>query len=182
MLTVTFIRHGESEDNLRGVWAGWKDAPLSALGPDLTFIHLQQAYALGQRFKTVNLDAIYSSDLKRAHSTALALNDARPAEQQIPLTVNPKLREQHFGIAEGHKWALHPPLGISLEELFEQGIYPVLPGRDAKYPEGESLNDLAKRCEEALRECVLPHLNTRLNSDGTAKNSHIAITSHGLCI
>ncbi|KAI9458819.1 hypothetical protein F5148DRAFT_1219875 [Russula earlei] len=29
---LTFIRHGESTDNLRSIWAGWKDAPLSNHG------------------------------------------------------------------------------------------------------------------------------------------------------
>ncbi|KZP33702.1 phosphoglycerate mutase [Athelia psychrophila] len=31
-IEVTFVRHGESTDNLRSVWAGWEDAPLSNHG------------------------------------------------------------------------------------------------------------------------------------------------------
>lgn len=40
MITVTCVRHGESTDNLRQVWAGWKDAPLSQHGMNvrLTFL------------------------------------------------------------------------------------------------------------------------------------------------
>jgi len=32
MITVTLVRHGESTDNLKRIWAGWKDAPLSQHG------------------------------------------------------------------------------------------------------------------------------------------------------
>ena len=50
----------------------------------------------------------------------------------------------------------------------------MLPSRQDKFPEGENLEELAQRAKEAIAECVLPHLH----EDGT----HIAITSHGLCI
>lgn len=61
-----------------------------------------------------------------------------------------------------------------MEELISKNVFPVLEARDAKYPEGESLEDLARRAEEAIRECVIPHIQ----QDG----AHIAIASHGLCI
>jgi broad specificity phosphatase PhoE len=64
-----------------------------------------------------------------------------------------------------------------MEELYKEGIFPVLRARDAKFPEGESLDDLAVRAEKALAECVLPHL-----AAGARGNLHIAIASHGLCI
>lgn len=65
------------------------------------------------------------------------------------------------------------PEGITREELYQKGIYPVLEHRYEKYANGESLNDLATRAEAALRECVFPHLDA---------DAHIAIASHGLCI
>lgn len=61
-----------------------------------------------------------------------------------------------------------------MQELYDKGIFPVLSGgRNVKFPEGESLNDLARRAEEAIAECVLPHIQS---------DSHIVIASHGLCI
>ncbi|KAJ6588871.1 phosphoglycerate mutase [Mycena capillaripes] len=165
MLTVTFIRHGQSEDNVKSIWAGWKDAPLSEL-----------AAALGQAFlkSDTKFDFIYASDLLRADATGKAVLKYH-ASPKPPFTSDKRLREQHFGIAEGQPWVIETPRGHSLAKLYEQGIFPVLRSRDAKFPEGESLNDLALRAEKAIADCVVPHLSTK-------GDVHIAIASHGLCI
>ncbi|KAF8875423.1 phosphoglycerate mutase [Gymnopilus junonius] len=167
------IRHGESEDNLKSIWAGWRDAPLSDLGK-------KQANALGTAFAPVPITHIYASPLLRAHTTAQYVQHHQP-DPKPPLTLNPNLREQHFGIAEGNPWILHQPEGTTLEELYEQKAFPVLYGRGEKFPEAESLDDLARRAEVGISECVLPHLSGA--ADGTESNGvHIAIASHGLCI
>ncbi|KAJ4473119.1 phosphoglycerate mutase [Lentinula aciculospora] len=140
---VTFVRHGESQDNLKEIWAGWKDAPLSDF-----------AAAAGEFFSTTKFDIIYVSPLLRANATAQAIH-GRQQEPFPSFIVTPNIREQHFGIAEG--------------------IYPVLYHRDEKFPDAESLNDLASRAEAAIAECVIPHLQ----SEG---HTHIAMVSHGLCI
>ncbi|KAJ7211317.1 phosphoglycerate mutase [Mycena pura] len=156
------IRHGQSLDNVKWVWAGWKDSPLSELAE------------LGQAFlkSNTNFDFIYTSDLLRAYATGQAVLDAQT--RTPPFTSSQKLREQHFGIAEGHPWVIETPPNQPLEELYKQGIFPVLP-RDAKFPDGESLEDVARRAEEALAEFVVPHL-------AADHDLHIAITSHGLFI
>ncbi|KAF8068834.1 phosphoglycerate mutase [Lyophyllum atratum] len=168
MITVTFIRHGESEDNTRSVWAGWKDAPLSELGKSWR----RQAQAVGKYFALTDFDYVYASPLLRAHATGKAVHEAQP--QGPPFSVNPKLREQHFGIAEGNPWVMEVPKGLTDQELMDKKIFPVLPTRGDKFPEGESLEDLAQRAEEAVAECVLPHIEEH--------GVHIAIASHGLCI
>uniref|UniRef100_A0A0W0GCJ5 Phosphoglycerate mutase n=1 Tax=Moniliophthora roreri TaxID=221103 RepID=A0A0W0GCJ5_MONRR len=169
MLTVTFIRHGESLDNLRSIWAGWKDAPLSDLGR-------KQAAAAGRYFSTTPFKAIYASPLLRAHATAQAVRDANTATPDLPVTANPKLREQHFGVAEGNKWAIDlPERYSSSEEAFKDKVYPVLYERHEKFPEGETLDDLARRSEEAIAECVLPHMKA-------GEEGHIILASHGLAI
>ncbi|KAJ2925432.1 hypothetical protein H1R20_g11725, partial [Candolleomyces eurysporus] len=165
MVTVTFIRHGQSEDNVHDIWAGWKDAPLSALGR-------RQAQALGRSFASTTITRIYTSDLLRAHATAKAVHDHH-AEPKPPFTPSELLREQHFGVAEGKEWAIDIPEGTTREELQKKGIYPVYWGRDEKFDGGESLDDLFRRSEEALKEFVFPYLDT---------DDHIAIASHGLCI
>ncbi|KAJ6470069.1 phosphoglycerate mutase [Mycena vitilis] len=169
MLTITFIRHGQSEDNVKSIWAGWKDAPLSELG-------LKQAAALGQAFVESNtkFDSIYASDLLRANWTGQAVHKSH-ASPKPPFVSDKRLREQHFGIAEGHPWVIETPPGKTLEELYEEKIFPVLKARDAKFPQGESLDDLARRADEAIADCVVPHL-------ATEDDVHIAIASHGLCI
>jgi len=165
MISVTFIRHGESEDNSRGVWAGWKDSPLSALGR-------KQAQAVGEAFSGVKLDYIYASTLLRAYATGQAVCDAQPSPKP-PFTANPNLREQHFGIAEGHPWVELAP-DQTEEEMMAMNMFPPLSSHSAKFSGGESIDDLARRAEEAARECVLPHVL----EDGV----HVAIASHGYCI
>ncbi|KAF9528355.1 histidine phosphatase superfamily [Crepidotus variabilis] len=169
-LIVTFIRHGQSEDNVKSIWAGWKDAPLSELGN-------KQAAALGRSLSSTHLTHIYASPLLRAHQTAQHVLSFQ-AEPKPPLTLNPNIREQKFGIAEGHGWTLQPPQGVPLEKLYADGLYPVLYGREEKFPGGESLNDLRERARKGLRESVLSHLN---EVQGGA-DVHIALASHGLCI
>ncbi|ETW81709.1 hypothetical protein HETIRDRAFT_25713, partial [Heterobasidion irregulare TC 32-1] len=166
------IRHGESTDNLRSVWAGWEDAPLSNHGK-------QQARAMGQSFTETRFTAIYASTLKRAFTTAQALYDGQK-DPKPTFTSSPLLREQHFGIAEGKPWTYHREKGMTLEEQFDQGKFPVLHHDDEKFPGGESLNDLAARANRAIEELVLPHVWTAAKEG--EKGVHIALVSHGLCI
>ncbi|KAK0192914.1 histidine phosphatase superfamily [Armillaria mellea] len=171
MITIIFIRHGESEDNPRGIWAGWKDAPLSELG-------IKQAMALGDHLSTTRINLIYSSPLLRARQTGEAVQSG----QSIPpaLITNPHLREQHWGIAEGHPACSHAPLNVTHEEAFKVGIFPrtALLDDDGRFPGGERRNDLKARADMAIKECVLPHLTEENFRNGL----HVAFTSHGLCI
>ncbi|KAH9080644.1 phosphoglycerate mutase-like protein [Lactarius deliciosus] len=168
----TFIRHGESIDNLRSVWAGWKDAPLSNHDDN-------QARALGEYFADTHFTAIHASDLKRAFTTAQALydhqKDPKPSFDSSEL-----LREQNFGVAEGKPWSFKSDPALTPEEHMAKGVYPVLYGDDEKFPEGESTKDLAERARTALAKFVLPHV-WQVAKEGKT-GIHIAIVSHGLCI
>ncbi|KAG2008753.1 hypothetical protein CC2G_014147 [Coprinopsis cinerea AmutBmut pab1-1] len=180
MITITFIRHGESEDNKKRIWAGWKDAPLSKLGQ-------RQAQAVGEFFANTRFTHIYASDLRRAHDTGKAVHSRLQQDPKPPFTVTPLVREQNFGVAEGNAWIVSIPEGSTREEQYSQGVYPVLWERHEKFDGGESLDDLARRAEEALRECVWPHLVRAVeggNTSGSGGDSgvHIAIASHGLAI
>jgi len=170
-VTFTFIRHGESTDNLTSAWAGWKDSPLSNHG-------MNQAKALGRSFAKTHFLAIHASPLKRALWTAQAVRDAQA--EQPPLTTSPLLREQHWGVAEGKPWTMHMEQGLTLEEHFARGLYPVLNSRSQKFPEGESLDDLAARAKKAVDDLLMSYVwqAARAGDQGL----HIAIVSHGLCI
>lgn len=60
------IRHGETEWNVKGVFRGRVDVPLSDAG-------VKQAEALGNYLSEVDFEAIYSSPLKRSLDTAMAI-------------------------------------------------------------------------------------------------------------
>ena len=61
-----------------------------------------------------------------------------------------------------------------------KGIYPVPHGKDGKFPDGESLDDLARRAKEAIITLVLPHV-WQTAKEGKA-GVHVAVVGHGLCI
>jgi probable phosphoglycerate mutase len=88
-LDLLLVRHGQSEWNALGRWQGQQDPPLSELG-------LQQAahaaHVLGA------LDVIISSDLERAHHTALVIAERLGVG---PVLVDPRLRERHAGEWQG---------------------------------------------------------------------------------
>jgi len=126
----------------------------------------QQAQACGATFARTPLAAIYASPLDRAHTTARAIHATQP-QPQPPLVLAPDLREQHFGIAEGHSW-------LARDGNPKVKVFPALSGRDDKFPGAESLNDLRRRAERALDELILPWLG------GPAGDVHLAVVSHGV--
>ncbi|KAF8513760.1 histidine phosphatase superfamily [Gautieria morchelliformis] len=162
MITISFVRHGESTDNLKAIWAGWKDAPLSNHG-------IKQAKACGQTFSNYRLASIYSSPLSRAHTTAKAIYDAQ-ADPRPPFIVSPDLREQHFGVAEGEPWTYDSEAQIDLERK----VFPVL--------NGESLNDLELRVNRALEDLIMPWVYSDKSYGKGEGEVHLAVVSHGLCI
>lgn len=70
--------------------------------------------------------------------------------------------------------------GLTLEEHFSRGIWPVLHERWQKFPEGESLDDLATRAAQAVEEIIMPYVIQGIREG--KRGLHIAIVSHGLCI
>ncbi|KAI0252446.1 phosphoglycerate mutase, partial [Lactifluus subvellereus] len=164
------IRHGESTDNLRSIWAGWRDAPLSNHG---------MSRALGEFFADTHFTAIHTSDLKRAFTTAQALHE-RQKDPKPTFDSSELLRELNCGIAEGKPFSRRLDPDSTLEEQMEMGIYPILYGADEKFPGGESGNDLAERAKKAITQLVLPHVWQAAKQGRT--EIHVAIVAHGLCI
>jgi len=90
MLHLILIRHGETEWNAQGRYQGQSDVPLSDLG-------MQQAELLAERLMDLKIDAIYTSDLKRAWMTATTI----AKNHNLKINPEPRLRELKFGILEG---------------------------------------------------------------------------------
>src|SRR5262249_4760161 len=88
------FRHGETDWNREGRLQGHTDTPLNATG-------VAQAERLSESLRPHRLDAVVSSDLSRALTTAQIVADAL----RVPLLVDPGLRETDVGAAEGLLWA-----------------------------------------------------------------------------
>lgn len=84
------VRHGQTAGNVSHQLIGHTDMPLDDLG-------LDQARQVGLHMRAVRLDAVITSPLARARVTASEI--AR--HQAIELQVDDRLKEMHFGDAEG---------------------------------------------------------------------------------
>ncbi|WP_105142519.1 histidine phosphatase family protein [Streptococcus suis] len=97
-MKIYFVRHGKTEWNLEGRFQGYSGD--SALLPE----SYQDLEKLGKYLAEIPFDAIYSSDLQRAHRTAVEIAKVNHHCQTVLTT--PQLREWNFGTLEGNKMAI----------------------------------------------------------------------------
>jgi len=145
------VRHGETDWNKsRHIQGGNSDTPLNGRGQE-------QAAGLALRLKNEEIQAIYSSPLRRALDTAQAI--AR--HHQLDVQIDPALREVNVGQLEGVAVRL---IGKRLDELL---ITPGQSERQAGGGEGwwseveqvggESLAELQQRAWGAIQDIVSQH-------------------------
>ena len=137
-MKIYLVRHGQSEGNLRDLWYGSTDLPLTDLGR-------QQAREAGEKLREVPFAACYVSPLSRARETAeLVL-----AGRDVPVTIVPDLREQHMGLLETMTVA---DIRREMPDLYAEMQHDWL---HADPPEGESFaNSLVPRVAAALDAVV----------------------------
>jgi alpha-ribazole phosphatase len=140
MTTLYLIRHGRTDWNDAGRYQGQADPPLNAQGR-------AQARALAQALRSVPFDAIYSSDLARAHETAQALAEVTGLSVQL----DPRLREIHQGEWEG---LLASEIQARYPALWEQWHRAPL---TVRLPGGETLQELEARFTAALDDISAAH-------------------------
>lgn len=138
---VIAIRHGLTDWNAELRLQGHTDIPLNAEGR-------AQAARLREALRDEPLDAVYTSDLRRAHDTARAVAAARGA----PLHVEPGLRERGFGGLEG---ATHGEIEARWPDVAARWRK-----RDPQFVPpggGESLVDFHARCIAAATRLAAAH-------------------------
>ncbi len=112
------VRHGETEYNKSRCIQGHKDIELNATGEQQA---KQVAQTLCQQFKTTQhsiYPTMYSSDLQRAHKTALIFKEVLEQNLQWDLAIQTHqgLRERYFGDLEGK------PYGSSNSNLYSSTV------------------------------------------------------------
>ena len=148
MSRVLFIRHAETE--MAGRFCGHSD-------PDLNTTGRMQLTALTQLLSAEPIDAVYSSDLRRATATAQAI----AASRKIPQVLRPALREIHFGQWEGLRWEQIEQMDPEYAREWAER-YPHLPA-----PSGESFQAFETRVLEEVHRLL----------DGN--RGPIAVVTHG---
>jgi len=131
------FRHGETDWNREGRLQGHTDTPLNATG-------LAQAEALVGRLRPHGLDAVVTSDLARAWTTARIVAEGLG----VPMIREPGLREANIGEAEGLFWPeVKSRFGEALTERW-------FTEDDAAFPGGETGLETRTRGLAALRRFV----------------------------
>lgn len=129
---LILVRHGETLHNVAGIAQGWNDSALSDRGNE-------QVRRLAERLVRHKPDALFSSPLGRAMSTAEAIRKVLGLE----ITILEDLREMSYG-----GWENRSFLDIRRDEpdVYQKWIA----DPDAPSPNGESHNHVRARMERAF--------------------------------
>jgi broad specificity phosphatase PhoE len=135
--TILLARHGETDWNRDRRWQGHSDMPLNESGRD-------QARALADELAGETIDAVYSSDLVRAHETARIVAE----RSGLDVTVVPDLREVNVGSWEG----------LSDDEVRRRFPDAARGG----WENGETYEQMGSRVIDALRRIADTHAGQRV--------------------
>jgi alpha-ribazole phosphatase len=124
---LLLARHGQTERHQTDRFLGATDVPLSDIG-------LRQVEYLSQHLVGERIDAIYTSPLSRARTTA----EIVAAAHGLPVNLRDALRECDFGVAEGLTFP-------EIEQQYPALAKELLAWRAVIFPGGESLGDLDRR-------------------------------------
>ena len=154
MMKIMLVRHGITFWNTIGKMQGSSDVHLSPDG-------LHQARLLAAHCPFHTADAIYSSPLARAETTAMILANKFNLHVQIV----PELREISFGDWEGK---ILRDIANDEPENFEKFF---MQPDELKIPNAETFQQMQLRAMDAVQKIIDRHKEE--------KNPHIIIVAHG---
>jgi len=137
MTQIILVRHGETEWNVVEIFRGRIDIELNETG-------LKQAELLAKYLSDIKIDAIYSSPLKRALTTAEIL----ASYHRLDVMIAPGLIDFDFGAWQGLP---HQEVRDRYKELYAQWIN--RPDR-VRMPAGESLSEVRKRAMSVVDRVI----------------------------
>lgn len=133
MSRLLLVRHGVTEFNSTHRFAGYSDTEMNADG-------YKQVERLRDRLVNEKVDAIYSSDLKRALVTAEVISSGH----KVDIVTCSELREMNYGDAEGLTFQeinrLYPEVAESIVNF----------NLRLKFPGGESFEGFIERTNKFL--------------------------------
>src|SRR6056297_2601616 len=160
MKELWWIRHGETDWNLALRIQGSSDVELNETG-------VAQARALAPRLEKVAFDAVYASDLSRAHRTAML------ASSGAKIRTDPRLRELSYGMLEGARWA-----DLSDEQSATARHWQEDPRRRRLPGGGESYDDLAARVAAFVADLPAEGRFAAFSHGGTIRGALYTILGH----
>lgn len=140
-MRLIVVRHGQTEENRKGIVQGNKSGDLSELGK-------RQVKNVATQLKNEQIDAIYSSDLQRCVDTVKPIYHYH---QAVPLQFTSALREVNIGKLEG--------LHIFLPLFLVKRVVKLAMVFNIKAPGGESWKKTRVRVGVFLNQVYSLHAN-----------------------
>ncbi|MFA6832688.1 MAG: 2,3-bisphosphoglycerate-dependent phosphoglycerate mutase [Bacteroidaceae bacterium] len=179
---LVLIRHGQSVWNLKNVFTGWVDVPLSPKG-------IEEAIQAGKKLETIAFDMIFTSVQIRALETAMIaivqnqksktpivihedgkmkdwakIYSQKMQEESIPVYQDWHLNERYYGELQGLN------KDDTIKEYGEEQVHIWRRSYDVCPPKGECLEDTANRTIPFFEERILSQLK---------KGKNIMVSAHG---
>ena len=173
MICFYIVRHGQTLLNSLDRAQGWADSPLTDAGK-------QTAVELGHKLKSIDFDAVYTSDMLRTIQTAELIMEAGE-KKGMPIKKDARLREWCLGNMEAENNAVFIKKvadwlgGASFAELNKR-----LPDvADAIYEHdttgmAEPFQTIEERLKAAFMDMAQRH--------GVRENSNILVVTHAFAI
>jgi len=168
-MRLLLIRHGETVDNVAGVYAGVRDSPLTTHG-------VLQASRLGSHLaKDVKVTHIFSSDLQRAFKTAEAIRVVQEHPDAPIETVKLKvLREQDFGFYEGRSFMERQRGSAKTGKDAHKELHAQKEG----FVDVESKESMKTRMDAFIEQHLVEHLHQREDEETVVVVAHGIILTH----
>ena len=162
-IQVTFVRHGQTDYNLKHISQGQTDVPLNEKG-------LNQAILAGKSLSQIHFDIIYSSDLSRAYKTAeTILQENKVIQTTCNIVPEILLREMSHGIYENKP-------NSAGKEAAEAAGFSHTDRRNFRPPGGENQDDVEKRAREFLSKLIEKRCFNK------NEGNNILVVSHGIIL
>lgn len=152
MYKIVLLRHGQSEWNKKNLFTGWTDVALSSLGK-------KEAKEAGKLLKKEGyaFDLAYTSPLMRAKDTLhLCLKEMKQSD--IPITIDWRLNERHYGDLQGlNKAETTAKFGEKQVHIWRRSYAtrpPALKISDSRHPANDEMyKDISRKLLPAT-ECL----------------------------
>lgn len=140
MTKIILVRHGQTSWNKEAIFRGRIDIDLDAIG-------IEQAKLLGRSLSTLQINAVYSSPLKRALNTAIPIANYH----QIEVNIDDHFIDINYGDWQGK---YQEEIEETCKELYQKWLKdPHL----LKIPNGETLEEVRIRAVMGLNQILSEH-------------------------
>jgi 2,3-bisphosphoglycerate-dependent phosphoglycerate mutase len=180
MAKLILMRHGQSVWNLRNLFTGWVDVPLSPKG-------IEEALEGGKQIAHIPIDVIFTSTLGRAQVTAMLAMSTHesgkvpvflhpqgrlgewskheaPEDSIIPVHASSEINERMYGDLQGlNKAETAEKFGAEQVKIWRRSY-------DIPPPNGESLEMTANRSIPYFQEKIVPVLQ---------EGKNVFVSAHG---